>query len=117
MVREHEVPGLAPRRRPRSPRVPRISPITITSGSWRRIYFKAVPTSGCHSHFALRNPNDFLSCDVLNGVFNRDDIVGEMFVEVVDHRVERGGFSAPGDPGDENKSGRHPAELLGVSGR
>ena len=82
----------------------RISPIRITSGAWRSVFFSAwcqecvsTPTSRCVTSDFLRRVH------VLDRVLDRDDVAGRGAVAVVDHRRQRGRLARAGAADDQHQ--------------
>ena len=84
----------------------RISPIRITSGAWRSVFFSAAsqlsvstPTSRCVIDAVL------VRVHVLDRVLDGDDVAVRVLVAVADHRRERGRLARAG-AADEDAPGR-----------
>ena len=65
------------------------------------VFQRGKPVFGIHADFALGNDAFFVLMDELNRVFDGDDVVLAIFIAVVNHRSERGGFARTGTA-DEN---------------
>ena len=57
------------------------------------VFQRGKPVLRVHAHFALRNNAVFVRVHIFNRVFNGDDVSVAVFVAVVNHRRERGGFA------------------------
>ena len=100
----------------------RISPIRITSGAWRSVFFSAAsqlsvstPTSRCVIDAVL------VRVHVLDRVLDRDDVAVAVLVAVADHRRQRGRLARAGarrrrSPG-RAWSSRRPSAPAAGSGR
>ena len=74
--------------------ISRISPIRITSGAWRRVFFSArFPRIGVDADLALRDQAVLVRVHVLDRVLDGDDVAVGVLVAVADHRRERGGLA------------------------
>ena len=59
----------------------------------QRVFQCGKPVVGVYAHFALADDAAFVLVHKFNRVFDGDDVVLAVFVAVVDHRGERGGFA------------------------
>ena len=88
----------------------RISPIMITSGSWRRTCFSpCLEGEGVQADFALLDDRLVVFKDVFDGVFQGDDVFAAVGVDVLDHRGQGGGFAATGGAGQQDNAAGHSA--------
>ena len=88
----------------------RISPIRITSGSWRRTRRIARREAlGVLADLALVDDRELVAVQVLDRVLERDDVARAGRVDVVDHRRQRRGLARAGGAGEQDD----PALLLG----
>ena len=88
----------------------RISPIRMTSGSWRKHPLeRVVEVVGVGADLALVDDRALVGVQDLDRVLDRDDVTRLVLVDVVDHRGERRRLARAGRTGDEHE----PALLLG----
>ena len=103
-------PVSAAARAARTVSVSRISPIRITSGSWRSAARSADRKSAVSMpDLALVDRRDVVLVQDLDRVLDRDDVDRLGLVDVVDHRGERRGLARAGRSGHEDQ----PAVLVG----
>ena len=83
----------------------RISPTRITSGSCRKAAADGLgETRHVHAQFPLVDRRLLVRVVELDRVFDRDDMVVEVLVDVVDHRRQRGGLAGARRPRDQDQS-------------
>ena len=83
----------------------RISPIKITSGSWRSDARHAILKRGdVGADIPLRKDRPLVDVDELDGVLNREDVQRFVGVDPVDQRSHRGRFAAPRHAGHQHQS-------------
>jgi hypothetical protein len=67
---------------------------------------------GVGPHLAVRDEAPLALVDELEGIFDRDDVIGALAVGMIHHRGEGGGLAAAGGPRDEHQSLREHGGLL-----
>ncbi len=67
---------------------------------------------GLDGDFPLSDDTALVAVHELDRFFHRDDVAGEVRVDVVEEGCECGGFSRSGGTGDEDQSGAHVSEFL-----
>ncbi len=63
-------------------------------------------------HFFLNDDAAAIFVGELDGILDRDDLGAAIFVDRVDHEVERGRFAHAGRAGDENQAARQAGQFL-----
>ncbi len=91
----------------------RISPTRITSGSCRKAR-RIASENDVHvdADLALVDRRLLVLVVELDRVFDRDDVVVDVVVDVVDHRGQRRGLARAGRPGDEQQPARPHDQAL-----
>ncbi len=54
----------------------------------------------------LVDQRDFWRVDKFDGVFQREDVLAPMLIELIDHRRQGGGFTAAGGPRHQHQAAR-----------
>ena len=91
----------------------RISPTSTMSASSRKAAFSPTGKArGVLGHLALGDDAFLVLMHELDGFLNRDDVAGEIRVDVVDERGQRRALARAGRPRDEHQPGAQVAELL-----
>jgi hypothetical protein len=83
----------------------RISPIRMTSGACRRVFFSGdAPGVGVHADLALGDHAVLVRVHVLDRVLDGDDVALGVLVAVAEHRGEGGGLAAAGAADDQHQA-------------
>ena len=96
----------------------RISPTRITSGSCRNAR-RIASANDVHidAHFALIDRRLLVIVIELDRVFDRDDVVIDVLVDIVDHRGQRRALARAGRAGDQEQPARpHDQTLEHIGG-
>ena len=74
------------------------------------------PVVGIDADFALGEDAAARFVDKLDGIFDGDDMAGQLLVAVVDHRRQRGGFTRTGRAGEDQQAAWRECKLLELFG-
>ena len=78
----------------------------------QNVYERVMKGQRIQADFALFDDRLVVFKNVFNRVFERDDVLFEIVVDVLDHGRERGGFAAAGGTGHQHDAARRFRDLL-----
>ena len=70
----------------------------------QRVFQRGAVGGGVNADFTLDDHGFFRLVHEFDRVFDGDDVVAGVFVAVIDHRGQRGGFTVTGRPDDDNQA-------------
>src|SRR6266487_1665825 len=77
----------------------------------QRVLERGLEAVGIGPHLALVDDARLMAVDELDRIFHRDDVPFQLFIDLVDHRGERGAFDRAGWTRDEHEPARTVGEL------